>query len=281
MAFADSVCDVLLGLYGIIPFPHRGRDRMVGLLSDRACRRWNGVRHMKRRGLQIESDLSIDDVGRTLYTYGSLDYYDESAIRRMLQPASVCLDIGAHIGYYSLLLSRWAGPDGRVFSYEPVPYTYSFLVRNLKQNNASNVKPEQAAIGKREGVVRMFAAKGKRLGWSTVGDAGELEVRCATIDSELARLNLKNVDFMKIDVEGYELMTLIGGELTIRQMRPRIMFEVNRQALQQHDSSPAMLQDFFLSRNYGLFRADRDKLRTVSDIGTGPSYFNVFALPNR
>jgi hypothetical protein len=39
------------------------------------------------------------------------------------------------------------------------------------------------------------------------------------------------------------------------------------------------LQDFFLSRNYGLFRADRNKLRTVSDIGIGPSYFNVFALP--
>jgi tRNA G37 N-methylase Trm5 len=139
---------------------------------------------MTRRGLRIESDLSVDDVGSILYTYGCLDYYDERAIRKIVRPGSVCLDIGAHIGFYSLLLSRWAGPDGRVASFEPVPYTYSFLLRNLKRNGASNVTPEQAAVGEHVGVVRMSAGKGERLGWSTVSDSGALEVRCTTTDAE-------------------------------------------------------------------------------------------------
>jgi len=233
---------------------------------------------MTRRGLLIESDLSVDDVGWILYTYGCLDYYDERAIRKMLRPGSSCLDIGAHIGYYSLLLSRWVGPNGRVASFEPVPYTYSFLVRNLERNGASNVMPEQAAVGKHAGVVRMSAAKGERLGWSTVSDSGELEVRCTTIDSEIERLNLKCVDFIKIDVEGFELQTLAGAEHCIRQMRPKIMFEVNRHALEQHHASPAQLRDFFLAHNYELFIAEHGELKPISDIGNGPSSFNVFAL---
>ena len=275
----DYVCDALLGLYGFIPVPHRGRDRLVSFLSDRARRRWNGVRCITRRGLHIASDLSVDDVGRTLYTYGCLDYYDERAIRKMLRPGSCCLDIGAHIGYYSLLLSRWAGPTGHIFSYEPVPYTYSFLVRNLERNRALNVMPSQVAIGKQAGMVRMSAAEGKRLGWSTVNDSGELEVRCTTIDAEIERLRLTCVDFIKLDVEGFEVQALTGAETTIREMRPKIMFEVNQRTLREHHASPVMLQDFFLANNYELFSTEGDELKPISNIDSERSYFNVFALP--
>ena len=126
-AVTDAILDRLLGFYGAMPFPHRGRDRLVGLLSRRARNRWNGVRVMWRRGLTLESDLSVDDMGWILYAYGCLDFWDERVIRSMYGPGWFCLDVGAHIGYYSLLLSRWIGPNGRVYSYEPVPYTYSFL----------------------------------------------------------------------------------------------------------------------------------------------------------
>jgi FkbM family methyltransferase len=234
---------------------------------------------MSRRGLRIESDLAVDDVGWMLYSYGCLDYFDESAIRRMLRPGSTCLDIGAHIGYYSLLMSKWVGPNGRVVSYEPVPYTHSFLTRNLERNGATNVQPQHAAVGSHQGTVRMSAAAGQRLGWSSVSDAGDLEVRCTTIDSEAARLNLEHLDFIKMDVEGYELQALSGAELTIQRFRPKIMFEVNSRALHQHGMSPAALQEFFWSRNYELFRASPDKFSAVHDITTGPTFFNVFALP--
>jgi FkbM family methyltransferase len=280
LALTNSACDALLGLYGTTPVPHRGRDRLVSFLSKRARNRWNGVRLMHRRGLVMESDLSVDDVGWTLYAYGCLDYWDERAIRGMLTPGCFCIDIGAHIGYYSLLLSKWVGQTGRVFSYEPVPYTYSFLERNLQHNATSNVKAEQAAAGSRNGVVRMAFPNGGRLGWSTVSDSGDVDVRCTTIDSEVSRLALDRVDFVKIDTEGYEPQVLAGAERTIQQMRPKIMFEVNRNALERHDVSPARVRDFFLSHNYELFTAERRGLSLITDLSQGPSYFNVFALPN-
>src|ERR1700675_1713402 len=201
LALTHSACDALLGLYGTTPLPHRGRDRLVTFLSKRARNRWNSVRLMRRRGLVMESDLSVDDVGWTLYAYGCLDYWDERVIRGMLTPGCFCLDIGAHIGYYSLLFSRLAGHSGRVFGYEPVPYTYSFLERNLQRNGASNVRAQQAAAGSRNGVVRMAFPNGGRLGWCTVSDSGDVQVRCTMIDSEISRLALDRVDFVKIDTE--------------------------------------------------------------------------------
>jgi len=278
-ALASWACDTMLGVYGVNPFPHPGRDRLVTFLRKSARERWKGPRVIHRGGLAIESDLSVDDVGGMLYAYGCLDYWDERAIRHMLAPGSYCFDIGAHIGYYSLRLSKWVGKSGRVFSYEPVPYTYSFLERNLRRNKAANVSVQQAAIGDRDGSVRMAAETGARLGWSTIADSGNLEVRCATVDSEIQRLGLERLDFIKIDVEGFELQALAGAESTIRRMRPKIMFEVNRWALGEHNASPAMLEEFFKSRNYGLFVAHDRKLTPATDLDKGPSFFNVFAMP--
>ena len=235
---------------------------------------------MRRRGLLIESDLSVDDVGWTLYTYGCLDYWDERAIQGMLKPGSICIDVGAHIGYYSLLFSRWVGQNGRVFSYEPVPYTHSFFERNLRRNRAFNVTLQRAAIGSRTGTVRMACPNGGRLGWSTVSDSGDMDVACTTIDSEISRFGLEHVDFIKIDTEGYEPQVLAGAEDALQRMRPKILFEVNRRSLEGHGSSPATLRDIFLSHDYGLFVAGRDGLRPTMNLGEGPAYFNVFALPN-
>jgi FkbM family methyltransferase len=280
-ALTSWACDTMLGVCGTNPFPHPGRDRLVTFLRKSARDRWKGTRIIYRRGLEIESDLSVDDVGGMLYAYGCLDYWYELAIQHMLAPGSYCFDIGAHIGYYSLRLSKWVGESGRVFSFEPVPYTYSFLERNLRRNHATNVTVQQAAIGNREGTVRMAAESGARLGWSTIADSGNLEVRCATVDSEIQRLGLERLDFIKIDVEGFELQALAGAENTIRQMRPKIMFEVNRWALGEHNGSPAALEEFFKSHDYSLFVAHGRKLTPALDLSKGPSFFNVFAIPNR
>src|ERR1700747_816437 len=214
-------CDKLLGLYGRMPTPHKGRDRLVSFLSRRAQSRWKDVRRMTRRGLRLESDFSVDNTSWILYSYGCLDYYDERAIRKLLKPGSVCFDIGANTGYYSMLFSRWTGPEGRVFGYEPVPYTHGVNLRNLRRNRAANVTTEQAAIGAEVGSVRMCAAPEGHLGWSKVSDSGEVSVRCTTIDAEVQRLGLGRLDFIKMDIQGYELQAFEGAVKTLRRLRPK------------------------------------------------------------
>ena len=278
MEVQSKVCDLILGTYGRLPWPHYGRDRVVRALDRQARREWNGPRVIARRGLRIETDLKVDDVGWTLYSYGCLDYWDERMIKKLLHPGAVCFDIGAHIGYYSLLMSRWVGPSGKVISFEPMPYTYSFLILNLERNRAHNVAPKQIAVGDTAGYVQMAAADNRRLGWSSVTEFGETKVSCTSVDAEIEASHLKAVDFIKIDVEGYELHVLRGCEQTIKQLQPKIMFEVNERALRQHSADLEALEDFFLSHNYSLFRATSEGLIPIRSRPFG-SFFNIFALP--
>jgi FkbM family methyltransferase len=139
------------------------------------------------------------------------------------------------------LLSRWVGPHGSVLSYESVPYTYSFLRQNVERNGASNVRPEQAAVGNREGVVRTYALTGERLGWSAVCDSGNLDVRCTTIDAEVERLALKHVDFVKLDIEGYELQALAGANETFGRCAQGLCLRSIVEPLERYNTSPVML----------------------------------------
>jgi FkbM family methyltransferase len=268
-----------LGVYGRIPFPHKGRDRLVAALSTRAKLRWHGLRSMTRRGFSFETDFDADDVGHILYCYGCLDYWDEMAIHRLVKPGAVCFDIGAHIGYYSLLFSAAVGPDGLVFSYEPVPQTFSFLSRNVSKNLARNVAIHQLAIGASEGTVQMACGGELPLGWSRVRDSGGMEVRCSTVDAEVSRLKLTRVNFVKVDVEGYEPKVFEGAENTLARFRPSVMFEVNESALRDQGAEATRISNILASHGYELFVTRKRKLQGIREFTNERSFYNIFALP--
>jgi FkbM family methyltransferase len=271
--------DWVLGLYGRIPFPHKGRDRLVAALSARAKPLWHGARVITRRGFLIETDFGVDDVGHILYCCGCLDYWDEGAICRLVKQGAVCFDIGAHIGYYSLLLAAAVGAEGQVFSYEPVPQTFSLLSRNVSRNFARNVTTNQSALGDFEGNVQMACGGELPLGWSRVREHGALEVPCTTIDAEVSRLRLTRVDFIKIDVEGYEPHVLEGSKNTIARLRPAVMFEVNASALNEHGAAPSRISDMLTSHGYEIFITQKRKLRRIRQFPEERSFYNAFALP--
>jgi len=271
--------DWALRVYGRIPFPHKGRDRLVAALSAQAKPLWHGSRSMTRRGFSIETDFGADDVGHMLYCYGCLDYWDEMAIRRLVKHRAVCFDIGAHIGYYSLLFSSAVGPEGQVFSYEPVPQTFSFLSRNVAKNLARNVAIHQLAVGDSEGIVRIACGGELPLGWSRIRESGGVEVRCTTIDAEVSRLELTRVDFVKVDVEGYESHVFDGAKNTFARLRPTVMFEVNASALREQDAVPSRIFDILASHGYEFFATQKRKLQRIRQFPEEPSFYNVFALP--
>ncbi|MGH9533422.1 MAG: FkbM family methyltransferase [Terriglobales bacterium] len=277
MAF-ESLSDLLLGFYGSFAVPHRGRDRIVAMMSAHACRRWTGLRSFRRRGLRLRTDLSVDDVGRILYAYGCLDYWDEKALRGLVPRNGVAVDVGAHIGFYSLLLARLAGPAGMVFSYEPVPYTYALLRANLRRNAAANVVAQPVAVGAHPASVRMAPAPGGRLGWSRVDVAGELAAPATTLDAEVERFRIGRVDFIKVDVEGYEMEVMTGAQMVLRRFRPVVMYEINPQALAAHGVNQAALTAFFRERGYATYRAGRKGL-TPSEHAAEGTYSNAFAIP--
>jgi FkbM family methyltransferase len=138
-----------------------------------------------------------------------------------VKPASTVIDAGAHIGVHTLSLAPLAGPEGRVYAFEPQKKIYRELVHNLRLNGVGNVVPLRYALGRTAGVIEMSPTVSGNEGSTAVGRGGD-KAELRSIDS----FAFSNVSFIKIDVEGYEDEVLEGARLTIARHRPVIMIEI-------------------------------------------------------
>jgi FkbM family methyltransferase len=138
-----------------------------------------------------------------------------------VKPASTVIDAGAHIGVHTLSLAPLAGPEGRVYAFEPQKKIYRELVHNLRLNGVDNVVPLRYALGRSAGVIEMSPTVIGNEGSTPVGRGGD-KAELRSIDS----FAFSNVSFIKIDVEGFEDEVLEGARLTIARHRPVIMIEI-------------------------------------------------------
>lgn len=133
----------------------------------------------------------------------------------LLQAGMTVVDVGAHVGYYSLLAGRMVGPSGKVFAFEPDPLTFSFLKRNVEVNGLTTiVHCENVAVAEQPGEATLFIGRRDRVANSLIPDGAVNQdtVKCAvvTLDDFFEGKGWPVVDIVKIDVEGAELSVLRG-----------------------------------------------------------------------
>ena len=164
-----------------------------------------------------------------------------STIARLVPPAAVVFDVGAHAGQYTKLFAR-AAAQGRVYAVEPGSYARSILRTVVWLRRLGNVAVLPMALGAVTGLDTLtLPVKGRgsfgfglaHLGaaedrWHKV--AQEL-VALTTLDAVVAALGLDRVDFIKADIEGWELRLLHGSADTLRRFRPRLMLELTEEHL--------------------------------------------------
>lgn len=142
-------------------------------------------------------------------------------IVKYAQRGTTMLDVGAHIGVHSLIMSKLAGPTGRVYAYEPQKKLYRELVHNMRLNGATNVVPMRYAAGDTQTVIEMNPPTDGNEGGTSVGEGGD-QAELRTIDS----FGFKNVSLMKLDVEHLEDQVLEGAQQTIAESKPVILVEI-------------------------------------------------------
>jgi FkbM family methyltransferase len=134
----------------------------------------------------------------------------------------IVLDFGAFNGNSTVALARRAGETGIVYAFEPNPGTREMMERNLQKMAITNTRIVPAAISDKPG----------RLGFTDAGAAsriqenGPIQVDVMTIDQWFKASSLPRVDFLKFDIEGYEVQALIGAAETIRMYRPNMAVSV-------------------------------------------------------
>jgi FkbM family methyltransferase len=143
--------------------------------------------------------------------------------------SSICLDIGANIGLTSVLMSHY-NPNGRVYSFEPSPINLQHLRDNIQRNTSGNVEIISSAIGSADGFVNFQTPQAGANSTVIRGDASGLpytKVPLITVDGWVAKKGVSAVDFIKIDVEGFEPEVLIGAAETITRLKPKLYMEFN------------------------------------------------------
>lgn len=174
-----------------------------------------------------------DHIGRSVVYMGDLDRKVSWACRKLVRAGDTVLDVGANIGVLSLFLSDLVGPRGCVHAFEPNPRTYALLLRSISANPRRNIRAHGVALGEAESELTLSIPQGNAGGASLAGLAGQtidsaVRVPVVPLDIWAQRMAVRKVDFMKMDVEGFEPQALRGGLEFLRAARPRaIVFEHN------------------------------------------------------
>lgn len=158
--------------------------------------------------------------GQHGFWLGSYEWKQQSVFEKLVEPASIVFDIGAHVGFYTLLASVLVGPAGRVFAFEPVPANIRYLRRHLDLNNIKNVTVIEAAIADRRGSACFDLGPSRSMGHFS--SDGRLQVETLALDDLLSTGKLPVPDHIKIDVEGAEVMVLSGAKRVLAEFRPTL-----------------------------------------------------------
>ncbi len=178
-----------------------------------------------------------DVTGRMLIGSGVWEPHVTAVFRELLSPGDVCVDVGASIGYFTMLASQLVGERGHVYAFEPAPEAYAALHRNVELNGLSNVTAQAVAVGAAEGVETLYDP------WvvSNVGAASmlrepdaatherrsrePLSVPVRPLSALVPEPDLRRARLIKIDVEGHEAAVLAGGRALLQRWRPYLVFE--------------------------------------------------------
>lgn len=176
-------------------------------------------------------------IDQTLIDHGLWETWSTNACKALVQSGMTVLDVGANIGYYTMLFSRLVGPTGRVYAFEPMEDALAVLREHLVLNRIQNAAGLLVALGDED------RAGEATFNYSWVGpgiDVAQSHNRAQfqRLDTVVRDLGIGRVDFVKVDTDGYERKFLAGAEDTLRRFRPAMIIEVCGYTLRREAGKP-------------------------------------------
>jgi FkbM family methyltransferase len=187
----------------------------------------------------------------TAIYFGLAEYDDMMFTLRYLRPGDAFLDVGANIGFYSLLASS-VNAGAPVVAFEPHPVTSRRLRENAGINSSTNIRIREVAVGSATGAAMLTSDLGERNRIDTGGNGTSVQVSIVTLDGELIELNIDpaSVALVKIDTEGFEANVLAGARRLL-DARPGPVWMVELTGLgTRYGNDDASIYAKFAERGY-------------------------------
>jgi FkbM family methyltransferase len=184
---------------------------------------------------------------------------------------AVVVDVGAHAGQFSKLFAAMA-PLGQVWAFEPSAYARSVMAPALRFNRIVNVTLIPMGLSDTAADLTLHTPikRGRGLGFGLAhlgGDEGpgvDQPIALTTLDQFARERGLARLDFIKADIEGWELRALMGGEATLRRFSPTLFLEVDAACLARAGDTPSDLFAWLAALGYQAF--------TAPDLASAPAY---------
>lgn len=212
---------------------------------------WKRFYLVKRKGINYILDLK-EAIDRAIFLRG-WEPSTISYLQKNLSPEDVVIEVGANIGAHSLTISKIIGPNGHLHAIEPTDFAYNKLSANfiLNPNLATNTSLHKKYVSNKE----LAEVSKIRSSWQIDKTPKSEEAMDEDLNVEIITLDeffkdLDRLDFIKIDIDGFDYKALSGGEYLIKKFRPKVFIELGEYHLNLNGDSCEDILDFLNSYNY-------------------------------
>lgn len=189
------------------------------------------------------------------FAEGTYELPIQDAIVSNLTAGDVFFDIGANIGFFSLIAARRVGEDGRVYAFEPVARNAAAIKRNAELNHLGTIEVFPEAVGSHSHRGELLLAH--HIGGAALSSAGpppdlsgQMPVDVVAFDDVVSGRGLRAPSLVKIDVEGAEIDVLRGMSETLRICQPTIIYEIDDETLEGIDRKGRVIAEFLAAADY-------------------------------
>ena len=223
------------------------------------------------RGFTLRLDLADPDQ-RKMYFFGDYDERREAdLLTRVLEPGEVFWDVGANLGYFTLLAATCLRNTGQVVAFEPGPRAFACLTENISLNPFSNVLTCRLAVTDQQGEAVLYHAPSSANGRANLYRPGPEQtesekVSTVTLDGWRRQAGLAGPDFIKLDIEGAELAALTGAKETLALTTPLLLVEMKEAICQSLGTDRGAIQEFLTRQGYQPAGLERGRWRLCRDV---------------
>jgi len=193
-------------------------------------------------------NLSIND------SYGD---FETELMKNQIKEGDIVIDVGANIGYFTLLFSKLVGETGKVFAFEPESRNFELLKKNIQINKIKNVVLEQKIVSNKNGKSKLFISDNianHKIFQTDEKNNSFIELPSIILDDYFEKINFLNrINFVKVDVEGAEFFVFDGMRKILNQNKEiKIFTEFMHHIIKNSNSDPKDIVDIFINEKFNI-----------------------------
>lgn len=171
----------------------------------------------------------ISYVDKCIIDYGLFEIESTNVVKKLVKPGDIILDIGANIGYYTVMMSKIVKEHGKIYAFEPTEYFRSVLNANIEVNKINNVEVFDVGLSNNNISLNINIGESSATLHSPCKESTDnVElIKMTSLDEFVMDHNLPKIDFIKIDIDGHEPLFFEGAWNTLEKFDPVILLEIS------------------------------------------------------